>query len=149
MKTEYRQITFDDSDVVNLDDWIPQGEYNPHRVRPFLFHDYGFTVAVVFADCLQDALDIATDENKMDRYKITDSDRMDYMTDDVSKMAAGFDPNCPDWTDANGKKYWWKIEPAFLGNASEPFDIESLGVVELPNPPRSFVAQFASAFPPK
>jgi hypothetical protein len=35
----------------------------------------------------------------------------------------------------------------YLGNASDALDIESLGVVELPNPPRSFCAQFAAVNP--
>lgn len=120
---ENHDFTFDDSDVANPDDWIPAGESNPHNVRPFLFHDHGFTVCVVFADCLQDALDTAVDENRMDRYLIGESDLADY--------------------GADGERI------TYLGNASEPFDIESLGVVELPNPPRSFAAQFASAFPTK
>jgi hypothetical protein len=29
-----------------------------------------------------------------------------------------------------------------LGNASEPFDVQALEIVELPNPPFSFVALF-------
>jgi hypothetical protein len=60
-------------------------------------------------------------------------------------MAAGFDANCPEYTDKDGGKWWWAIEPTFLGNASELFDIESLGYVELPNPKRSFCAQFDQA----
>ena len=31
---------------------------------------------------------------------------------------------------------------AFLGNAGEPFDIEGLDAIELPNPPFSFAALF-------
>ena len=112
---KYQEITFSESDVVNLDNWIPKGEYNPHNVRPWLFHDHGFVLAVVFADCLQDAIDEAVDANKLDRYLVSPDDMKDY-------------------PDEEGI--------SFLGNAGEPFDIESLGVVELPNPPRSFVAQF-------
>lgn len=123
---EYR---FSDSDVANPDDWIPANDgSNPHNVRPWLLHDHGFTLAVVFASNLQDALDSAVDEGKLDRFQISPEDlRDDY-------------------------KYNWETgeaeygSVALLGNASEPFDIESLGVVELPNPPRSFVAQFAAAF---
>lgn len=141
---------FDDTDVVNFDDWIPAGEYNPHNVRPWLLHDHGFTLAVVFAGNLQDALDIAVDSDKLDRFQIdreNDSERSDYMTTDVKEMASGFDSECPEFTDAQGVQYWWKIEPAFLGNAGEPFDIESLGVVELPNPARlGFTAHLAAHF---
>lgn len=148
MKCKFREIAFSDKDVVNLDNWIPAGEYNPHNVRPWLLHDHGFVLCVVFADCLEYALDEAADENKLDRFLIdveSLAEREDYMTQDVSKMAAGFDPEVPDYVDEAGGKWWWAIEPAFLGNDSNAFDIESLGVEELPNPPRSFCAQFAAA----
>ena len=117
MITTTNQIKWSDEDVVNVRDFIPAGEYNPHNVRPWLLHDHGFTIAVVFADCLQDALDIAVDEDKMDRFLIQESDMGDY-------------------TDAEGISY--------LGNASEPFDIEGLGIVELDNPKAdlSFAALF-------
>lgn len=115
MQTKYQEITFSDSDIVNPDDWIAAGEYNPHNVRPWLLHDHGFVVAVVFADCLQDAIDEAVDAGKMDRYAVADSDRGDYPDDEGI---------------------------SFLGNAGEPFDIETLGAIVLPNPLRSFAAQF-------
>ena len=117
MITTTNQIKWSDEDVVNVRDFIPAGEYNPHNVRPWLLHDHGFTIAVVFADCLQDAIDIAIDEDKMDRFLIQESDMGDY-------------------TDEEGISY--------LGNASEPFDIESLGFVELSNPKAdlSFAALF-------
>jgi hypothetical protein len=143
--SKFREITFTDDDVVNLDDWIPEGEYNPHQVRPWLFHDGGFVLCVVFADCLQDAMDEAVDDNRLDRFKIDVkilAEREYYMTQDMSEMAAGFDADCPEYIDENGVKWWWAVEPTFLGNAGEPFDIESLGFVEMPNPKRSFCAQF-------
>jgi hypothetical protein len=111
MQSTYKQITFNDDDVVNPDEFIPAGEYNPHNVRPFLLHDHGFTLAIVFADCLQDALDIAADEERLDRFAVA--------ADDV---------------DGEGL--------AYLGNAGNPFDIESIDVVELPNPAFSFTAMF-------
>jgi hypothetical protein len=117
MITTTNQIKWSDEDVVNVRDFTPAGEYNPHNVRPWLLHDHGFTIAVVFADCLQDAIDIAVDEDKMDRFLIQESDMDDY-------------------TDEEGISY--------LGNASEPFDIEGLGIVELDNPKAdlSFAALF-------
>jgi hypothetical protein len=117
MITTTNQIKWSDEDVVNVRDFIPAGEYNPHNVRPWLLHDHGFTIAVVFADCLQDALDIAVDEDKMDRFLVQESDMGDY-------------------TDEEGISY--------LGNAGEPFDIEGLGIVELDNPKAdlSFAALF-------
>ena len=29
------EFRFIESDIVNIDDWIPQGEYNPHSVHPW------------------------------------------------------------------------------------------------------------------
>ena len=113
------ELTFSDEDVVNVEDcdWGATGNYS----RPWLLHDHGFPVAIVFANNLQDAIDIAVDENKMDRYLIDSADYADYGVETD-------EPTC-----------------TFLGNASEPFDIESLGYVELQNPPLSFAAMFNAA----
>ena len=54
MQATFNEITFSDSDVVNPGDFIPSREYNPHRVRPWLIHDHGYTVAIVFASCEQE-----------------------------------------------------------------------------------------------
>ena len=116
MQAEFQQIKFSDSDVVNPDDYIAEGQYNPHRVRPWLLHDHGFVLAVVIADCLQDALDIAVDESKLDCFQVSEKDMADYGPDEEGITR--------------------------LGNAGEAFDIESLGAIELPNPPFSFVALF-------
>lgn len=116
MQGKFQQIGFSDADVVNPGDFIPAGDYNPHKVRPWLLHDHGFTLAVVFADCLQDALDIAADAGKLDRFQVDESEMADYGPDEDGL--------------------------AHLGNAGEPFDIEALGALELPNPPFSFVALF-------
>lgn len=128
MNVTYRhdnlEFSFSDADIVDIDNWIPQGEYNPHNVRPFLLHDHGFTLAVVFADSLQDAIDEAVDAGKLDRFQVAAADLGDYGDTDEEQSE----------------------RLAYLGNASEPFDIETLGAIELPNPPRSFVAQFAAAF---
>lgn len=113
-------LWFSDKDVCNPSDYIPAGEYNPHNVRPFLLHDHGFPVAVVFADCLQDACDIAADEGKLDRFRVTEEDMKDYSEEEQERLA-------------------------FLGNASEPFDIETLGALELPNPAFSFAALLTAA----
>ena len=115
-QAEFNQIKFTDADVVNKEDYIPAGEYNPHNVRPFLIHDHGFTVAVVFACSLQDALDAAVDAGKLDSFQVSDNDLADYGSDEEGISR--------------------------LGNASEPFDIQALDAVELPNPPFSFVALF-------
>lgn len=145
LTAKYREIAFSDQDVVNPEDFIPANDsYNPHRVRPWLIHEQGFTLAVVFASTEQDALDIAVDNHKLDDFLVDLTDkyeRGDYLTSDFSKRAFG-EEEVPEFIDSEGVKYWWKIEPAFLGNASEPFDIESVGMIELPTPTFSFVALF-------
>lgn len=143
------ELTFSDTDIVNPDEFIPAGEYNPNNVHPWLLHDHGFLVAVVFAENLQDALDIAVDANKLDRFQIhpeDESEREDYLTEDFAKADSGLDPECPEYVSPDGKRYWWRYMPALLGNASEPFDIESLGYVELRNPAFSFCALWDNAF---
>lgn len=128
MNVTYRhdnlEFSFSDSDIVDIDNWIPQEESNPHNVRPWLLHDHGLTLAVVFADSLQNAIDEAVDAGKLDRYQVAAADLSDYGETDEEQSE----------------------RLSYLGNASEPFDIENLGYIELPNPPRSFVAQFAAVF---
>lgn len=114
MEANYKGIKFSDDDVVNLDDCIWKGEYNPHNVRPWLLHDHGFILAIVFADCLQDALDEAVDNDKLDSFQVTEEDLKDYDEDSL----------------------------AHLGNAGEPFDLEGVGAFELPTPTLSFCGLF-------
>lgn len=109
------EFKFSDDDIVNKEDFIPLSEYNPHNVRPWLLHDHGTTICVVFADCMQDALDIACDGGKLERYLISPDEMEDYENEEGI---------------------------THLGNASEPHDIESLGIVELSNPAFSFCAMF-------
>ena len=108
------EFRFSDEDICNPDDFIPGGEYNPHNVRGWLLHDHGFTVCVVFADSLQDAIDEAVDADKMDRYLVTADQADDYGGDIYNSDSL-----------------------AYLGNASEPFDIETLGYVEFAPPAMS------------
>ena len=112
---------FTDFDVVNIDDFIPDGESHPHNVRPWLIHDHGFTLAVVFASNLQDAFDEAADAGKLDTFLVDESDYEEYgvNTDE---------PTC-----------------SFLGNEGRPFDIDGLAVAELRNPPASFFALYRAA----
>ena len=114
-ESTFLQIKFTDADIVNIDDWIPEGEYNPHNVQPWLLHDHGYILAVVFSDNLQDAIDIAVDEGKLDRYQILETDMKDYKNEEGV---------------------------SFLGNAGCPHDIETLCAVALINPKVSFCAQF-------
>jgi hypothetical protein len=139
------ELSFTDDDVLDIENVLFEGDYNCHKRHLWLIHDHGFTICVVEADSLQDALDEAVDADKLDRFQIhpeNESDRDDYMTSDVSEMAAGYDPECPEYVDADGVKWWWKVEPASLGNAGEPFDIDSIGYVALPLPKRSVTRLF-------
>jgi hypothetical protein len=124
------EFRFSDKDIVNLDDWIPQKEYNPHRVIPILLHDHGVTLCVIFADNLGDALDIAADGGHLDRYLIDEEDQIDYC--EVDDKTGKPLPNT----------FGENEQVDFLGNDGRAFNIESLGWVELPNPRRSFCAQF-------
>lgn len=107
---------------------------NPHALsmvsrgyKAHLFHDHGVVLAVVIQEydgyTCQDALDEAIESGKLDRYKITEADRADYETE------------TGDW---NG----WV---SFLGNAGEPFDIESLGMFEIAIPPVTLCTVFRGA----
>lgn len=118
-RTKHGDITFTDDDVVNIDEYIRAGGYNPHKVVPWLIHDHGFAVAVVFANNLQDAFDEAVDANKLDAFMVSEEDLKDYGPDEDGIVR--------------------------LGNASEPFDIEALEGVELVNPPLSFAALYDAA----
>lgn len=112
------EFSFSDSDVANLDEYDYQVDREDARL--FFLHDHGFCVCVVLETNLQDALDKAVDENKMDRYLVTEENLLaDYDSDETGITR--------------------------LGNASEPFDIQSLGVIELPIPKLSLVALFAAA----
>src|SRR4051812_33842038 len=84
MIATYHEISFSDADVVNIGDFIPADEFNPHKVRPFLLHDHGFVVAVVFASCLQDALDEAADAGKLDRFAVSEAEMKDYSDESLT-----------------------------------------------------------------
>lgn len=105
-------VKFSDEDIVNPEEFACyMFGSNPHRMRPWLLHDSGYSVAVVLASNVEDALGEAVDDGRMDRYLVSDEDRKDYPDDEGI---------------------------SFLGNAGEPFDIESLQIVELTMPEFSF-----------
>ena len=104
-------IKFTDADVVNPDEFADYTHgSNPHNMRPWVIHDHGFVLCVVLASNLQDALDEAVDNDKLDAFLIDSEDYKEYGVD-------GDDPT-----------------RAFLGNASEPFDIEALDYIKLQMP---------------
>lgn len=115
MQATVNEIRFSDDDVVNPEDFLPTDAYSPHSVKPFLLHDAGFTLGVVFAESLQDALDIAADAGHLDSFRVSDLDSADYPDDDGV---------------------------SFLGNDSARYDVDLVDAVELQNPVFSFVALF-------
>ncbi len=108
-------VSFTDEDIVNPDNWVPEGDYNPHNVRPWLLHDHGFVLGVAFTSALDEAIDELVDADKLDQFKVEEDELKDY-------------------PDEEGL--------SFLGNAGEPFDIETLQFIELKNPPASWVAVY-------
>ena len=117
-KAAYEGFTFEDSDIANLDDFIPGDDsYNPHHVRPWLIYSALGTRAVAFASDLQDALDAAVDADKLDADLVSDEELAKMSSEEVSGLS-------------------------YLGNAGEPFRLDDVDAIELPNPPMSFVALF-------
>lgn len=142
------KLEFGDEHVIAPEEITCEGDYNPHNRRLWVLHVHGLVLCVVEGDCLQDAIDEAVDCDKLDGLLIDPSreeDRSVYMTTDPSEIAAGFDASCPEYESNDGTKWFWKVEPAFLGNASEPFDISGLGYAQLPLPKRSVTRLFGDA----
>lgn len=108
------QLRFTDADVVNPDEWATDWDCDVRNNRPngYLFHDHGFTLAVVVATSLADALDILADEapERISQFLLDEKEASEY--------------------EANG------IEPSYLGNDCSAYDIESLSmcVFSLPRP---------------
>lgn len=122
-KSTYKGLVFSDQDIVNPEDYVPQGEYNPHTIRPWLISDGQKVIAIVFADCESDALDLACDEHKLEDYFV--SDEVMYKFGETEQEQEN--------------------RLTRLGNAGEPHDIAELKIVALPNPPFSFCALFNAA----
>jgi len=122
------EISFCDTDVVNCSEYGGNlnddgGMNRYYSCHSFLIHNYGLTLAVVFAANEGDSLDIAVDAGKLDRFKVSDKDMADY----------------GDTEEERDERL------TYLGNASEAFDIESLDIIKLTNPPFSLVALFRAA----
>lgn len=101
---------FSDQDVI-LDEYDPKAKEGDRYLEiPWLIHEQGFTICVVFARNEQEAFDQAVNENKLDRYMIEN-------------------PTEEDWEDENYH---------VLGNASELFDTSNLGIVRLLQPNLSY-----------
>ena len=110
--TTYREVTFSDADVVNLDAWTCD-----YCMRAWLFHDHGVAIGIVFAENLQDAFDELADAGKIDSWKVTDEDVERDYDGDYDRLTC-------------------------LGNVGDFYDTETLSHDELPKTPISFTACF-------
>ena len=117
MTATYNGIKFANADIVNIDDWPDQDDICKYRWYCFLLHDHGFALAVVFADNLQDALDIACDDDRLKQFEVSAEDFANDYDSDEDRVA-------------------------YLGNAGEMHDIETIGIIEIPIPPKDFAASF-------
>lgn len=68
-------VEVDMSDFLNPDD---HGVWN----KCYWIHDHGFTLAIVFADSEQDALDEAFDHGNLDHFRVMEDDRHEHHDDD-------------------------------------------------------------------
>lgn len=113
------EVEIDDNMVVDVQDFIPAGEYNPHNVRPFVLGDEFGVFAIVFASHEQEAIDKAIDSGKMDGMKVSDEDLENASEDELGEYICG-------------------------GNASEYFYQDYLWIATLPNPAMSFITLLAA-----
>jgi hypothetical protein len=108
IRTAHGTMHYRSSDVVNPDDYIPTGEFNPHKVRPWLIHNEFGTVAIVYADYEQCALDEAVDAGKLDSDQVSDEDLATMSEEEKEDLLTA-------------------------GNAGEYLHQDYLGILELPN----------------
>ena len=60
--------------IANPEAFIPKGSYNPHNIHAhLLFNEYGL-LCIAYASHLQEALDVAVDENRMDSMLIPEDE---------------------------------------------------------------------------
>lgn len=121
---ENLDLQFSDSDVVNPEDY----DDDKGGPTPFFLHDAGFCLAVCFADCLQDAIDIAVDGDKLERFAV------DFSENDPLADWRDYGET-PDEATENDRISW-------LGNCCLPYDIETVGAIELTTPAFSLAALF-------
>jgi hypothetical protein len=118
----YREIKFTDDDVINIDDAVWLKQFNPQHVKPWLLHDHGFVLAVVFAETTDDAMDEAANAGRLNRYQI-DGEAYRSMTDEEREALT------------------------YLGNGGAPYAIEGMAIIELPNIQLSFCTLFSATHP--
>jgi hypothetical protein len=113
------RIEIDDStyyfadDVVNPDEYIANGGFNPHHIRPWLIGNEFGVLGIVYASHEQDAMDELADAGKLDGHLV----KMEETT--VGENGETLD-DCG-------------AELTHLGNAGEPFNIDNVWMRELPN----------------
>lgn len=108
-------VEFSDHDVVNPDDY---DAYKDNRV--WVFHDHGSVLGVVIMPDMSDAFDELADSGKIDHLIVSDEEMGDYELDEEGRLE--------------------DERVGHLGNAGEPFDVESVGVYELAEPKFSLTA---------
>lgn len=116
MKAFHEGYEFTDDDVFNPQQWVAAGELDTERTGdPFLIVDVRTrrTIAVIFAEDSDDALNIAADNGKLTAYYVHESDSP-YVGEPVAEYG----------------------QNAFC------YRCEAFAVLRLPNPHRSFVASF-------
>jgi hypothetical protein len=107
-----RGVRWSHDDVINPDELLWDMEQRAERKDPighlYVMHDHGFVVCVVYEESEQEAIEEAADQDKLDRWKVTDVDRGDYTGEQMEEL------------------FW------FDGDA---YDLEGMDIVELEVPP--------------
>lgn len=124
-------IHITDKDVVDADCFTP-GDNGQYAEKPWILHDHGVCICIVFARHLCDALDAAADAGKLNGYLIEEASN----TPGTKGLPASDYPTLGTENEDGITR---------LGNASEPYDIENVNFIELENPPMSFVALLLAA----
>ena len=106
IKINEKEFNLEDENILANDVIFPW-ELNPHNVRLFLIGDEFGPICAIWASCLQDALDEMVDANLGDRFLINEEDIKDYEKDDLMDSIT------------------------YLGNTSEPADLEELWTEEI------------------
>jgi hypothetical protein len=102
-----RNFEYDLSDelIINFDNY----EYS---TKAYLIHDAGFPICIVFASEEHEAIDIAVDAGKLEAYKLTLKEELEYKQDGIESSIT------------------------YCGDDVTPMDLDSLTIIELPHPKR-------------
>lgn len=104
-------------DFINPDSWSRDPKLN----RAFVFLNGGTIIGILFPEYYnyseEDALDEAADQGVLDAFRVSGKEMLDYMV-------------TTDGSDEVDQPEYERL--TFLGNASKPFDIESLTIWRVP-----------------